>query len=103
MDILGRIDELCSQRGITKYRLSQMTGISQSAFSKMKREQNTLSVETINRICEALGISVAQFFSESGNYPDLTGEQKQILDRWEKLDPEKRQFAFLMLEQLGGL
>ena len=103
MDIIGRIDELCSQRRITKYRLSQMTGISQSAFSKMKREQNTLSVETINRICEALEISVAQFFSESGNYPDLPGEQKQILDRWEKLDPEKRQFAFLMLEQLGGL
>ena len=54
MDIIGRIDELCSQRGITKYRLSQMTGISQSAFSKMKREQNTLSQKAeITRISPA--------------------------------------------------
>ena len=37
MNIMERIDELCKQRNISKYRLSQITGISQSAFSKMAR------------------------------------------------------------------
>ena len=79
MNVMERIDELCRQRNISKYRLSQITGISQSAFSKMARQQSSLSLETLQRICEAFGISMAQFFSETGEYPDLTAQQKQLL------------------------
>ena len=50
MNIMERIDELCKEHNISKYRLSQLTGISQSAFSKMARQQSTLSMETIQRI-----------------------------------------------------
>ena len=86
MNIMERIDELCKKRNISKYRLSQITGISQSAFSKMARQQSSLSLETIQRICDALGISLAQFFSESENYPDLTLQQVELLDFWSLLD-----------------
>ena len=86
MNVMERIDELCRQRNISKYRLSQITGISQSAFSKMARQQSSLSLETLQRICEAFGISMAQFFSETGEYPDLTAQQKQLLHFWTLLD-----------------
>ena len=82
MNIMERIDELCKQRNISKYRLSQITGISQSAFSKMARQQSSLSLETIQRICDALGISLDLFLSESMKYPDLTLSQIQRLDSW---------------------
>ena len=75
MDIINRINELCEERGISKYRLSQLTGISQSAFSKMNRQQSSLTIENVKRICDALGISLAQFFSDDQNYPDLTEDQ----------------------------
>ena len=65
MNIIERIDDLCRLHNMSKYRLSQITGISQSAFSKMSRQQSTLSLETVQRISDALGISMAQFFSES--------------------------------------
>lgn len=67
MNIMERIDELCKEHNISKYRLSQLTGISQSAFSKMARQQSTLSMETIQRICQAFGITMAQFFLIPGN------------------------------------
>ncbi len=100
MNVMERIDELCRQRNISKYRLSQITGISQSAFSKMARQQFSLSLETLQRICEAFGISMAQFFSETGEYPDLTAQQKQLLHFWTLLDGKKRDYALLMIEKM---
>lgn len=103
MNIMERIDFLCQQHNISKYRLSQITGISQSAFSKMARQQSSLSLETIQRICDALGISMAQFFSESREYPDLTAQQTQLLSSWNLLDAKKRAFALLMLEHMKDI
>ncbi len=100
MNIMDRIDELCKKHNISKYRLSQITGISQSAFSKMARQQSTLSLETIQRICDAFGISLAQFFSDSGEYPDLTEQQKKLLQSWALLDEKKRDYALLMIEKM---
>ncbi|MCI8516210.1 MAG: helix-turn-helix transcriptional regulator [Hungatella sp.] len=100
---MERIDDLCRQHNMSKYRLSLITGISQSAFSKMARQQSTLSLETIQRICDALGISLAQFFSESEVYPDLTKQQQNLLHFWSLLDEKKRAYALLMMEQLVDL
>lgn len=100
MDIMKRVDELCLQHNISKYRLSQITGISQSAFSKMSKQQSTLSVETIRRICDAFGISMAQFFSESDEYPDLTPQQKKLLRYWELLNIQKKEYVLLLIEKL---
>lgn len=100
MNIMERIDELCREHNISKYRLSQITGISQSAFSKMARQQSSLSLETIQRICDAFGISVAQFFSNAGEYPDLTEQQKNLLCCWSLLDEKKRDYVLLLVEKL---
>lgn len=103
MNIMDRIDGLCRQHNLSRYRLSMITGISQSAFSKMARQQSSLSLETIQRICDALGISLAQFFAETDEYPDLTAQQKQLLHSWNSLDEKKRAYALLMMEKLMEL
>ena len=103
MDIINRINELCEERGISKYRLSQLTGISQSAFSKMNRQQASLTIENIKRICDALGISLAQFFSDDQNYPDLTEDQKNLIDFWKLLSLSKREFVLDMMKKLKDL
>ena len=103
MNITKRIDELCMIHHMSKYRLSQITGISQSAFSKMARQQTSLSIETIQRICDAFGISMAQFFSDSDEYPDLTPQQRQLLDYWKMMDRKKQEYILLMTQKLYEL
>lgn len=88
---------------MSKYRLSQITGISQSAFSKMIRQQTSLSLETIQRICDAFGITLAQFFSASNEYPDLTQQQEYLLNYWGKMDRQKQELILLMMEKLYEL
>lgn len=56
--------------------------------------QELLSIE---KICDGLGITLAQFFSDS-EPAYLTAEQKEILDLWGKLSPKQRAVVLEMLK-----
>ena len=91
-DFIGpRIKELCDKQQITKYRLSQMTGVTQTVLSRIIKGENVPTIQTIEKICFALNISLAQFFAKDENPPDLTAEQKEIIDTWNGLNPEERE------------
>lgn len=91
-DFIGsRIKELCDKQQITKYRLSQMTGVTQTVLSRIIKRENVPTIQTIEKICAALDISLAQFFAKDENPPDLTAEQKEIITTWNGLNPEERQ------------
>ena len=91
-DYIGpRIKELCDKQQITKYRLSQMTGVTQTVLSRIMKGENVPTIQTIEKICFALNISLAQFFAKDENPPDLTAEQKEIIETWNGLNPEERE------------
>lgn len=91
-DYIGpRIKELCDKQQITKYRLSQMTGVTQTVLSRIIKGENVPTIQTIEKICSALKISLAQFFAKDENPPDLTVEQKEIIKTWNGLKPEERE------------
>ena len=91
-DFIGpRIKELCDKQQITNYRLSQMTGVTQTVLSRIMKGENVPTIQTIEKICVALNISLAQFFAKDENPPDLTAEQKEIIETWNGLSPEERE------------
>ena len=91
-DYIGpRIKELCDKQQITKYRLSQMTGVTQTVLSRIIKGENVPTIQTIEKICFALNISLAQFFAKDENPPDLTAEQREIIETWNGLTPEERE------------
>ena len=91
-DYIGpRIKELCDKQQITKYRLSQMTGVTQTVLSRIIKGENVPTIQTIEKICFALNIPLAQFFAKDENPPDLTAEQKEIIETWNGLNPEERE------------
>ena len=91
-DFIGpRIKELCDKQQITNYRLSQMTGVTQTVLSRIIKGENVPTIQTIEKICAALNISLAQFFAKDENPPDLTAEQREIIETWNGLTPEERE------------
>ena len=56
---------------ISKYRLSQLAGISQSSLGRIMAQENLPSLITLEKICTALGVTLSQFFQE-GNSENLT-------------------------------
>ena len=97
--IIRRVDELCVVHKMSKYRLAQLTGVSQSALSRMLRQQSTLSLPTLTKICDAFGITLAQFFSD-GTYPDLTDAQIEVLHLWDDLSKSKQEYILMCMKAL---
>ena len=76
--IADKITSLCEKRDISKYRLSQLSGISQSSLGRIMAQENLPSLITLEKICAALGVTLSQFFQE-GNSENLTEEHYSII------------------------
>ena len=74
--IADKITSLCEKRDISKYRLSQLSGISQSSLGRIMAQENLPSLITLEKICTALGVTLSQFFQEC-NSENLTEKQKE--------------------------
>ncbi len=59
---MQRVYELLTERDMSLLKLSSLSDISYSTFKMTERRNGQLSVDTIERVCRALGISMAQFF-----------------------------------------
>ena len=69
--IADKITSLCEKRDISKYRLSQLSGISQPSLGRIIAQENLPSLITLEKICTALGVTLSQFFQED-NSENLT-------------------------------
>ena len=72
----NRIRQLMAERGWTIYRLAQESGLSQTTISNIFKRNNQPSLPTVNAICDACGITLAQFFTENdpANSPNAKNE-----------------------------
>ena len=95
----NRTASLCEKRDISKYRLSQLSGISQSSLGRIMAQENLLSLITLEKICIALGVTLSQFFQE-GNSENLTEKQKEVLRIWNNLSTNEQETVMSMLRGL---
>lgn len=65
MNTISRVQELADERGLTLCQLSKICDLSEATIRTAKKRSNQLSVDTIERICEALDISLSDFFAET--------------------------------------
>ena len=96
MNVIGKIEKLREQRGWTIYKLSLESGISQSTLATMYDRNTPPKIETLQQICEAFNITLAQFFLEDERIEVLSEQEKDLLERFRKLSP-KRQKALIDL------
>lgn len=102
--VIARIQELCSARGWTYYRLAKESGITYSTLSTMLNKENMPSIPTLEKLCNGFGISLCQFFADDNGWPALREDQKWHIAQWEQLDEKskiaaERYIAFLLHEQ----
>lgn len=106
MDIANRVRQLRESKGLTKTRLAELSGVSQSFISAIEAGQKKPTVEVLGKICSGLGVSLPDFLIEGYEIdPDaiylsklmkhLSEEEKQALIKYVRatlkrkgLDPE---------------
>ena len=92
MDVIKRIDALMQERQWSDYRLSLESGLSSSTIANIHRRNTVPSIITLEAICDAVGITMAQFFSETeiGTHVHLSDEQRDMFDDWVTLTREQK-------------
>ena len=65
MDTFRRLSELLEERNMTLYQAAKLSHVSRSTLNNAKNRGGQLSVDTIERICVALNISLGDFFANS--------------------------------------
>lgn len=62
--VVKRFTELCKERGMNINELANISGVTPStAYSMMSRERRDISIRTIKKFCDGLGITLGEFFS----------------------------------------
>lgn len=95
-----RVKDICRERGISKYRLAQLTGMSLTAISKIMEKESIPTIPTLEKICNALGITLAQFFTRDEKHPDLTEMQSELLSTWDSLGQKERDILITFIRSL---
>lgn len=97
-NILTVITENREARGWTEYQLAERSGLPQSTISSWYRKNMIPTVPSLEKICHAFGITMAQLFAEQGSPVSLTESQMELLDRWARLDKKQQAVIFQLLD-----
>lgn len=101
MDVLKRIVELREERHWTEYRLAEEADMTQSTISAWYRKNNLPSIPSLERLCDAFGITLSQFFLEEGEQISfLTEKQLELIHHAAKLDDEQFETLLAFLKTL---
>lgn len=61
-----RIEQLCIERNMSKYELSEKSGVPQTTLTSIKKKRSrSVKIKTLYAICEGFDISLEQFFASS--------------------------------------
>ena len=98
-----KLQELMNNRNWSNYKLAKETGIAQSNIAYILDENNTPSFENLEKICDAFGISISEFFDTHGKYRILSDAHRELLVAFEKLKSEDKRFVKKIIDSLGLL
>ena len=96
MDILQRLAELQEQYGWSDYRIAKEAGLSPNTVSNIYRRNNIPSMTTLEALCKAFGITMAQFFADN-DMIEVTPEIRELVDKWSALTAEQKAVIWQIL------
>lgn len=86
-DVPKRITELMKERNWSRYKLSQISGITDSTLSSMYKKNNNPSLVTLSRLCDAFDVTLSQFFAtDDDTIVTLTRSEKEYLEQLNRLN-----------------
>ena len=102
MEFRERLKQVMQEQGITRYRLSELSGIAPSTINNFFPGTSP-SVNTVTQLCDGLGLTLSQFFFDRETetlYP-LTKDQIILIEKWGKLSKEQQKALSIILDSIN--
>ena len=93
MDVGKRIVGLRERCGLTQNGLAERAGVSQTHLRRVELGQADITVGHLQLLCDAMGISIQEFFKEETN-------ADEVAVAFSKLSPKQKKLLLTFLESL---
>jgi len=100
MDIGKMIKNCRESQNLSMSALARLSGVPQSSISEVESGKRQPSFESVERIIEALGFTLATFFAE--DKPELVPDIRRLIQAAERLTPEQRELVQKLVENMKG-
>lgn len=97
MDVAARIIELRNKRGLSQTRLALLAEFSQGALNVLEKGGSNANVVTLEKLCNALGVTLCEFFDE-GFDPDPL--ELELLAAFRSLPDKQKEQAIKLVKAL---
>ena len=101
MDIGEKLHRLREEKGLSMYRLTQITGISGHHIKGIVEGTTQPTLDTLERLVTALGSTLVEFFNDSEECFYLSDNEKKLIDNYRKMPESKAQALLLISEELN--
>lgn len=91
MNVLDKVKKLQEERGWSTYKLAYEAGLTQSTLSNMFIRGTCPTVDTLEKICEAFGISLSEFFEENDKKSYVSQEELELLKKYRALSDKEKE------------
>ena len=88
------------ERGWSEYRLAKEADLSQSTIANVFKRNNAPTLPTLEAVCRAFGITMAQFFAQEDEPIQLTAEQKDLFVKWATLTDEQKRVLLELMQTM---
>ena len=99
MNLGERIKKLRESKGLTRYRLTQITGISGHHIKGIEEGTRQPTIDTLEKIIVPLGVTLAELFND-GDAAYLSDKERQLIENYRTLSDDKSDALLLMSEVL---
>lgn len=80
MDISKRLKDIRQAKDISVYKLSQLSGVSETHIRDLERGDKNPSIETLFKLSVPLDISLPELLNETGEVSYLTEKEKTLVE-----------------------
>ena len=100
MNVLEKVKKMQKDRGWSTYKLAYEAGLTQSTLSNMFTRETCPTVETLEKICEAFGITLSEFFETDENVISLNKNETLLIKKYRTLTEKEKRSVTTLIESL---
>ncbi len=100
MDIAEKLRTTRKSKKISVYKLSQMSGVSETHIRDLERGDRNPSFDTLDRLAKPLGLSLADLFKENREVCYLNNEEAEFVECFRMLSEDKAEALLKFLKTL---
>ena len=101
MNVLHKIERMRMERNWSEYQLAEKAGLPQSTISSWYRKNILPTIPSLEKICNAFGITLSVLLTEEKDLVELSSTDKQFLEAIYKLDISQREALLQFLLTVG--